>query len=295
MPRSILRSLFALAMIVSAAAACTRGSSGNDHRALVRDDLGRDVRLPAHVRRIVSLQPNVTELIAAAGAADRIVGTDDFSDEPASMKQLPKVGSMQPNVETITSLRAELVLTTTSGNHPALAAALGAVAIPLYVLRIDRLTEIAPALERIGMLIGRDAHVAAAALRHDIEAQRRTRRHAPRVLFLAWSDPIYVAANGSFADDLLALTGAHNAVPASFHYWPQYSLEALIANPPDLIIYPNRAATSQQVDQLIARAKLSGRTASVSVDDNLFTRPGPRVAQAATLLNGILDRWEAAH
>src|SRR6266545_8396898 len=69
-----------------------------------RDDLNRAVAIPPRIARVITLAPNLTEIVYAIGAADRLVGTDDFSDEPAAAKKLPKVGGMQPNVEKIVAL-----------------------------------------------------------------------------------------------------------------------------------------------------------------------------------------------
>jgi len=92
------------------------------------------------------------------------------------------------------------------------------------------------------------------------------------------------------ADDLLALTGATNVVPVEG--WPQYSLESLLAAPPDLLLYPQGAVTPAAVEQLFRAAPELRRTTSViGVDENRFTRPGPRVIEAAAELNAILDRW----
>src|SRR5215212_2992748 len=91
-----------------------------------KDDLGRDVALPRVVRRVVTLSPNLTEMVFAVGANDRLVGADDFSNFPIDARRLPKVGGMQPNLEKIVQLKPDLVLASTEGNHPSLAPALAA-------------------------------------------------------------------------------------------------------------------------------------------------------------------------
>ena len=123
-----------------------------------------------------------------------------------------------------------------------------------------------------------------------IAAQRRTRANAPRVLFAVWTDPLYVAGRDTFTDDLLRLTGAQNAVQVAG--WPQYSLESLVAAPPDLILYPRGAVTPQQIEALLARVPEHARRGSCAVDEDIFQRPGPRVVEAAKALNAILDAWE---
>jgi ABC-type Fe3+-hydroxamate transport system substrate-binding protein len=271
-------------LLLLCALGCAPGETGS-----VRDDLSRPVAIPPKVTRVVTLAPNLTEIVYAIGAGNRIAGTDDFSDEPAAAKTLPKVGGMQPNVEKIVALKPDLVLATTNGNHPNLAPALAAVHIPLYVVRTDRLDEIPRAMERIATLLKLPS-AAAGELRVAIARQKRTRSRAPRVLFAVWANPLYVAGRKTFSDDLFELTGATNAVPVDG--WPQYSLESLVAQPPDIILYPSKPVSRAQIDKLLdVSPDLKRRVSVIAVDENLFTRPGPRVALAAQELNRILDAW----
>lgn len=251
------------------------------------DDLGRAVAVPPAVTRIVTLAPNVTEIAYAIGAGSKIAGTDDASDYPAPVRELPKVGAMRPNVEKIVALRPDLVLASTEGNPPSLATSLGAVGIPLFVVRTDRLAEIPRAMRRLGALLDAPLTEAAAGrLERDVEAQRRTRPSRPRVLFLVWTDPLYVAGRATFTDDLFELTGVRNAV--ALDGWPQYSLESLAQSPPDLLLYPRGAVSPEQVEALLKRVR-GMKCQVVAVEEDIFQRPGPRMAQAAAALNTILD------
>ena len=262
--------------------ACTEREVPPQH-----DDLGRPFALTARAGRIVSLAPNVTEILYAIGAGDRIVGVDDFSNYPDAAKRITKVGGMQPNVEKIAALKPDVVFASTEGNHPNLASALAAAGIPLYVVRTDRLDQIAPAMERLGKLLDADkAEQSARELRRDIDEQKRPRQKRPRILFAVWTDPLYVAGRNTFTEDLMMLTGARNAVQVEG--WPQYSLESLVASPPELILYPRGAVTPQQVDTLMKRVP-SLHAEVISVNEDIFQRPGARVVQAAKALNAILD------
>lgn len=255
----------------------------------VRDDLGRDVPVPRSVARIVTLAPNVTELVFAIGAGARVVGTDDYSNYPAAAKKAAKVGGMQPNVEKIAALKPDLVIASTEGNHPNLEPALKAIKVPLFVVRTDRLPEITASMNTLGRILDVNSNRAIATLDQAMKRQQRTRARPPRVLFAVWTDPLYVAGRNTFTDDLYALTGAQNAVQVGG--WPQYSLESLVAEPPDLLLYPRGAVTPQQVAALLQRAP-GLRTRVVPVNEDIFQRPGPRVADAAKALNAILDAFE---
>jgi iron complex transport system substrate-binding protein len=152
------------------------------------------------------------------------------------------------------------------------------------VIKTDRLVDVPAAMRMLG---GPRAEEAAASLERDLAAQKRTRTNPKRVLFAVWTDPLYVAGRDTFTDDLFALTGAQNAVQVTG--WPQYSLESLAASPPDLILYPRGSVTPQQIEALLARVpRIKPRVEAV--DQDIFQRPGPRMAEAARALNAILDR-----
>ena len=282
-----VRSTAALLVLFSLTIACS-----SPQRATMRDDLGRQVPVPKPVRRVVTLAPNLTEIIFDIGTGSKIVATDSFSDTPAAVRALPKVGGVPPNVERIVAAHPDLAVTVSSSGDHALGSALAAANVPLYVVRTDRIADIPRAMETLGRILdARDAGRVAAALRGAIDAQRRLRPRPPRVVFLIWTDPLYVAGHDTFADDLLSLAGAHNVVAAKG--WPQYSLESLVADPPDLLLYPEKSVKAAAVETLFRAApELRSRSTAVAVDENLFTRPGPRLVHAAEELNAILDRWE---
>ncbi len=247
---------------------------------------------PAHeVQRVVSLAPNITEIIYAIGQGPRLVGTDDFSDFPDAATRLPRVGGVEPNVEKIAALQPDLVIANASNVHPNLQHALAAVHVPLLVIRTEHLSDISAAMAQIGQRLGGDARAAIASFDRQIQQQRRQRTRRPRVLFVVWTSPLYVAGRQTFVDDLIELTGATNG--AEVKGWPQYSLESFVANRPDVLLYPNRSVKPEAIQELLRRTQV--RVQAVAVDENIFTRAGPRFADAATSMNQILDAWERSH
>jgi iron complex transport system substrate-binding protein len=240
------------------------------------------------VERVVSLAPNVTEMLFAAGCGKKVVGTDDFSNWPAEASRLPRVGGVEPNVEKIVALRPDLVIASASAAHPSLRRALAGVRLRLLVVRTERLSEIATAMTTIGHATGCRADDAVSSFNRTLESERRWRKQAPRALFTVWTDPLYIAGRETFIDDLYQLTGWQNAAPVQG--WPQYSLESFIANPPDVLLYPKRSVTREAVAALLARVKAP--VEAIAIDDDVFTRPGPRLANAAAELNRIADRRE---
>ena len=248
----------------------------------------RNIESPRRVDRIVSLAPNITEMVFAAGCGSKVVATDSFSDYPDPVKRLPKVGGVEPDIEKIAAMHPDLAIASSSNAHPNLRRALGAAHVPLLVIRTDRLNEIAPAIGEIQRAASCSAVVTITAA---LEKERRTRAKSPSVMFAVWTDPLYVAGRNTYIDDLLKLTGARNAVTSNG--WPAYSMEAFAAHPPDLLLVPAPSVTGAAVVALLRRAKANVRFQTV--DANTFSRPGPRVVDAAAELNRILDRWETSH
>ncbi len=237
--------------------------------------------------RVITLAPNLTEIVFAIGAGDHIVATDDFSDSPAAAKALPKVGGQEPSIERIVAAKPDVVLASGSANVTALRAA----HLPLEVIKTDRLDEVAPVMLQLGALLhAPQANEAARAVRDGLAKQRRVRKHPPRILFAAWNQPLYVGGRDTFIDDLVRLCGAENAVEVTG--WPQYSVESVVAKPPDIILHSSRL----DMEPLFRVApELRTKSRVVAIDENRFTRPGPHVVDAAANLNAIIDAWEKSH
>lgn len=261
----------------------------------VIDGLGREVQVPERIERVVTLAPNVTELVAAAGALDRIVGVDSESDYPPPVGGLPKVGHLHPSVEAIAALRPDLVIASTSGNPPSIEGSLAALGVPLYVVRTDRLDDIPAAIRSLGKLFGGGGEDVAAQLERDLTAPPRSGKSL-QVLLMLWPDPLFVAGRETFVNDLLERAGGINAVAMSG--WPTYSLETLIENPPDLILYPQDAIPPEVIEGLRAEGSLWTRVPAIRggnlhpIPDDLVLRPGPRVAEGLAAIDRILTMEE---
>lgn len=248
-------------------------------------------------RRIITLAPNLTEIISAMGCAERLIATDDDSDWPAEVRRLPKVGrGLTPNIERIARLRPDLVVASASADQRVLRAMLGRVNVRLHVERTDRLDDLPAAARRLGRATGCSGAAGwGESFSRQLQEQRRSRRSAPAVLFLAWADPLYVAGSNTFAGDLLAIAGARNAA-ASVEGWPQYSMEAVAAHPPDVIVFPTGAFTREAFVALMRKHPIWQRLPAVRrdhvlvVDEDTFTHSGPRAIDALEILNRELDR-----
>lgn len=111
------------------------------------DDSGRSVTLARPAQRIISLTPHMTELLFAAGAGGRVVGTVEFSNYPPAAQRIVRIGdSAQLDLERIVALRPDLIVVWQYGNAQRQLDKLLRLGIPVYYNEPRRLADIARAL-----------------------------------------------------------------------------------------------------------------------------------------------------
>lgn len=256
--------------------------------ATVIDFQGKSVTIPTRPERIVSVGPSNTEFLFALGAAERIVGVDDFSDEPAAAKSKEKVGGVKVNVEKVVSLRADLVvsLKISDGSLDRIAAQ----GIPVLVVDPRGIADATRTAVLLGTAIGADGAALARSMQEGLDAvkARAAAVKKKRVFHeVDASDPskLYTAGPGSFIHDLIELAGGINVAAGTASPFPQLSVEEVIRSDPEVIVLGD-ASYGVTVEQVLGRPGWSSITAVknrriVPVDANLMHRPGPRLAKAA--------------
>ena len=111
--------------------------------------------------RIVSLSPNITELLFALGLDDNICGVTTYCNYPARAELKPKVGSiMEPDIETILAMRPTLVLATGTTLQQQFMERIEGIGTKGQALRAGTIAEIYSSLETIGQLTGTEAKAA---------------------------------------------------------------------------------------------------------------------------------------
>ena len=255
----------------------------------VNDFQNRAVTVPKRPERVVSIGPSITEFLFALGAGPRVVGTDDFSDEPAAAKTLEKVGGIKVNFEKVVALRPDLVLSVkfSDGTIEKLTSA------GLLVVVVDPQT--ASDVARTATLLGRAVGAEGDALARDIQkkvddvrAKTAAATSKPRVYHeIDASDPtkIFTVGPGSYIDDLITIAGGANIAAKAANAYPQLSAEEILRADPEVIVLA-AADYSAKPEEVAARAGWSAITAVKnkrfgSIAPNLINRPGPRVGDAA--------------
>lgn len=217
--------------------------ASNASKALtVIDDFGRNVTVHYPPQRIVSLAPGATAMLRAAGASNQLVGTIEYSGQPASESRLAKIGSPAAiDMERLIALRPDVVVVWPDGNNPAQIATIERLGIPVYRQEAVTLDGIAGSLRRLGRLAGTSnvADREATALEAKLAALSKRyagRGHPPSVLLEVWDRPLYTVGGKELMSDALRVCGARNVFADLPERAPAIGIEAVLARDPDLII-----------------------------------------------------------
>jgi iron complex transport system substrate-binding protein len=257
--------------------------------ATVSDFQGRSVTVQNRPERIVSIGPSITAFLFALGAGPRVVGVDDFSDEPAEASKIDKVGGVKVNFEKVVSLRPDLVLTVkfSDGTIEKLQAA------SLTVLVVDPQTaaDVARTAMLIGRAVGQPGESLASSIQQRVDAVRAKTRNVasrPRVYHeIDASDPakIFTVGPGSYINDLIEIAGGTNIAARATSAYPQLSAEEIVKSDPEVIVLA-ASTYSPSASDIAKRAGWAGISALKAgrvayIEANLINRPGPRLGEAA--------------
>ena len=270
----------------------------------VPDDLGRPVRLPVHLRRVLSLAPSMTEMLWAVADPVQLVGRTQHCDYPAAALLLPVVNTYPLDVEAVVKLRPDAVFTVegmTSAGHIAQLEKLG---IPVYQQAYDSVADIPRGLEDLGRLLGReekgrqvaDSVRAVVAGFRAVGAGRPVTRRAPggrpSVLAITWTDPIFAYGHPTLFTDALRLLDVPNAVPATIPQpYPVLPRETVLKLNPDIIIGGDFAALDTTLFRRypeLKQVRAYRNRRLYAIDDDLLSRPSPRVGRLLVALHDIV-------
>ena len=289
-----------LALIASACAPDAPASSSA--QISLTDGLDRIVTLEKPAQRIISLAPSNTEILFAIGAGQQVIGRDELSDYPETVLTLKSVGGSmgQYSTETILALEPDLVLAAEL-NPPELVKTLEDLDLTVYYLENPlTLEELYSNIDSVAQLTGRQSEAEALiqSLKDRVTAVDEKIASAdthPTVFYeLDSTDPSkpWTAGPGSFIDLLVQRAGGQNIGSVLGSEWAQISLEELVVTDPEMILLGD-AMWGVTADALRARPGWDILSAVQNnrmypFDDNLVSRPGPRLVDGLEQLAKLL-------
>lgn len=255
------------------------------------DDMGHQIYVQKQPARIISLAPNMTEIVYAIGAGGRIVGVSDLCDYPPSVKKKPHVGDLQLRTEMVLALKPDLVLAH-AGLQRGQIEELRRLGVKVAGFSPENWQELLKVIQKTGDLTG--ATTGAYRVIKNMEAYRTqvTQRikGKPRVpVFVeVWNAPLMTAGPGTFLDQLITMAGGVNIAGKGHAAWSIFPQEIVLEKNPDVIIL-----TCKNKSEVLTRRGWNQISAIRSkrvyeVEPDIYSRPGPRLGEALEDLAALL-------
>ncbi len=196
-------------------------------------------------RRIVSLSPDITEMLYGIGAFGQVAGVSDYCTYPPEVNRLPSVGGWHnPSLEKLASLRPDLVVADVA-QAPFIEDKVKALGLKMLVVPDHTIQDVYSTIAALGRATGHDSEAArlAAATRQRLErvSQRTAGRAKPSVIMIVNRTPgtltdLYSATEGSYLAELVAIAGGRVVAPKAADGYGKLSKEDLLAINPDVIL-----------------------------------------------------------
>lgn len=261
------------------------------------DAANRQVKVPKSVKRIVSMAPNVTEMLFFLGLDNEIVGVTDFCNYPPEAKNKTNIGGYyNPNIEVIISLSPDLIVATPDGYSKERIEKLDQSGIPIFLVNPMKIDEVLDSMLLLGKVTSREelANQKVNSMRSRITKIKDKVKQIPtnkriKVFYEIGEDPLVTVGPNNFVDDMLTTAGGINIANDAPNSWPVYSVEAVIMKNPDIILTAPSTMVSSAGIQNTKWAKYKTVSAVKngrvhSVDPDILLRSGPRIVDGLEIL-----------
>ncbi len=268
---------------------------------VVTDMFGREIALERPAQRVVAVSASDCEILCSLGGLELLVGRGAYCDYPPEIAGAAVVESgAEMNLEQILALAPDLVIMSDMAQSLEQVQALERIGVPVAVSNADDIAGTYEAIRIIGALIGRDAEAETiiADMQTKFDAIVAQPKATGKTIYFEISPlqyGLWTAGSGTFMDELAQLCGAKNLF-GDVSGWAQVSQEQVIARNPDFIVttastYADEAEVRAEI---LARAGWQGIDAVndgrvFCVDDSVYTRAGPRLADAALALYHMVN------
>lgn len=244
--------------------------------------------------RIISVAPNLTELLFAAGAAEQVVAVSEYSDYPEAARELPRIGdAFRLDYERIVALAPTVAVIWETGTPAGVAKRLEDLGIRVVGIPTHRLDDIAAGLIELGGLAGTQdvAAAAAADFRRKIDSLRGEYRDRPKLrVFIQIDDaPLFTVGGGHLITEIVELCGGANVFAEATSLALPVDLESVLVRAPQAILSTDDGdpgAYWSRFGQLEAVAR--GNVFRAPADR--LARPSPRIAEGAAEVCALLER-----
>ncbi len=254
-------------------------------------------------QRIISLSPSQTEILCAIGAFNQLVARSQFCDFPPQVLELPVAGGFDGktiSLETLLLYEPDLVLLS-KGMHDFLLEPLKSRGIKTFVSQADSVNSILNEINKIADLTGRkeQGKILSSQIKEGLlQVMQRTSEKGAEPISVYWDvydSPYMSIGNQSFINELITIAGGTNIFSTINQPYPIVSEEAIIQSNPQVIIVAKTAVNNiSSIESRLGWKNISAvkNKRVYALDQDLISRPGPRIVQAAEQISDVLYKNE---
>ncbi len=244
---------------------------------------------PFPPKRIVSLAPNITEILFSLGLDEEVVGVSIHCNYPEKAKDRVRVGSyISIDFERVISLRPDLVIATGAGNPREMVERLERLGFPTYAIFPKRFDDVLQSIRHLGQVVAKEKEalsiIESMQRRKERVIERTKNLSRPKVFLQIGEAPIVTVGKGSFGDDLIRLSGGENIAGNDREMYPRLGMEEILKRSPEVILISSmnprgdyeKAFREWERWKMIPAVK-QGRI--YLIDSDLIDRPSPRIIE----------------
>ncbi|HHG83229.1 MAG TPA: hypothetical protein ENJ82_00640 [Bacteroidetes bacterium] len=262
------------------------------------DDVNREVTLAQVPQKVISLAPNITEMIYAIGGEDKLIARSQVCDYPEAVLYLPEV-SAYPSIDlpAIARMEPDLVLASSEIHNPIIHDYFDRLNLNLFFQSYETFDDIYRNIKVLGEML----HITEAAnqlvdsLSHmeQLISDSTANQIKYKTVIIMGVEPIIVAGGGSFLNEMLAKAGGKNAFANVEERYPEITAEQLVKAAPEYLLFPTK--NDQMYAELIARYPDLHTLLPAALNKHVFVvepsitvRPGPRIIEGLVALVRLL-------
>jgi len=263
---------------------------------------GETLTLPAPAKRIITLAPNLAELVFAAGAGERLKAVVEYSNFPPEVAQIPRVGdAFRIDLEGIIELQPDLVIAWKSGNPQTALQKIQQLDIKVWQIEITRPEEIADTIASLSRAAGTETRGVARARQMRNRLAALQQQNAGKVpvdyFYQVAARPLYTINGQHIISRSLAVCGGHNVFHDLPILAPQISRESVIMANPQVMIAPENSGDPPALlawqDWPQLQAVRSGSLLYLPADE--ISQATPRLMNSIELACKLLDEVRSKH
>lgn len=252
---------------------------------------GVEVNLKQPAQRIISLSPDMTEILFSIGAGKNLVGVGSSSDYPKQALSLPIVAGVRTiNLSRILGLNPDLIIAWQDGTSVFDINKLRELGIPVLVIESEKLSDISKWMRDLGVLTGHENQANQEANNFDLSLKKlnlenknknkNIRKEKIKVFVQVGSQPLFTLGSASIQSEIIILCGGENIFGDKLNTAFQVAQSAVIERNPDLMI--GMAPTDWSLWSGWPEIKAVRNHQELEINSDIFSRPGPRILEAVS-------------